>query len=171
MSHTEHFTQKSNEAIQDIASLYNQSKLTATNLNITGSFNLLPTGCIIAWYPPLNAKTPPFGWAICDGTNGTPDLRGRFILCAGQGNNLTNRIQGQTGGEENHILSVNELPSHSHNYYAGTDNSYSNCWCSCACSGRSGLSSDANHQTSSIGNNTPHNNMPPYYVLTYIMKL
>lgn len=37
----------------------------------------VPRGTVIAWY----AKSGPFptGWAICDGTNGTPDLRGRYV--------------------------------------------------------------------------------------------
>jgi hypothetical protein len=29
----------------------------------------------------------PDGWAICDGTNGTPDLRGRFIRMTSAGEN------------------------------------------------------------------------------------
>lgn len=48
-------------------------------------------------------------WHICDGTNGTPDLRGRFILGANSGHAV-----GSTGGEETHTLSVNEMPSHGH---------------------------------------------------------
>ncbi len=42
---------------------------------------LLPYGCIIMW-----AGTPeivPAGWHLCDGTNGTPDLRDRFVIGAG----------------------------------------------------------------------------------------
>ena len=176
-SHIDHFTTKSNEAIQDIASVYNQNTLTVSSaniskdLNVQGSFNMLPTGSIIAWSPPSGATTPPVGWAVCDGTKGTPDLRGRFILCAGQGTNLTTRTQGQAGGEENHTLTVNEMPVHNHSTNAGNNNDYSNCWCSCVCSGRSGLSSDANRSSSNAGGGAAHNNMPPYYVLTYIMKL
>jgi microcystin-dependent protein len=45
------------------------------NLDIAGGFNLLPRGIIVAY----NGETAPAGWALCDGTNGTPDLRGRFI--------------------------------------------------------------------------------------------
>lgn len=44
-------------------------------------------------------------WHICDGTNGTPDLRGRFILGANSGHAV-----GSTGGEETHTLQNSELP-------------------------------------------------------------
>lgn len=45
---------------------------------IFNTLNLLPKGLIMAW----NGSTAPSGWAICDGTNGTPDLSKLFILCA-----------------------------------------------------------------------------------------
>ena len=45
------------------------------DLTVEGKFNYLPTGSIIAF----NGITAPKGWAVCDGTKGTPDLRGRFI--------------------------------------------------------------------------------------------
>ena len=45
------------------------------DLTVKGKFNYLPKGVILAYNSP---KAPP-GWAICDGKNGTPDLRGRFI--------------------------------------------------------------------------------------------
>lgn len=75
-------------------------------------FQLLPTGTILAF----NGDTAPAGWAICDGNNSTPDLRGRFILGSGQGAGLTARVRQQTGGVEKHKLTVAEMPSHSHSY-------------------------------------------------------
>lgn len=36
----------------------------------------MPQGAIVMWYD----KTIPPGWHICDGTNGTPDLSGRFAV-------------------------------------------------------------------------------------------
>lgn len=37
--------------------------------------NIVPKGAIMAFH----GDTPPAGWAVCDGTNGTPDLVGKFI--------------------------------------------------------------------------------------------
>ena len=42
---------------------------------------LVPSGGVILWHGASNAV--PKGWAICDGTNGTPDLRDRFVIGAG----------------------------------------------------------------------------------------
>lgn len=41
-------------------------------------------GMIMAWYG--NQNQVPSGWVICDGTNGTPDLRNKFIMGAGKYN-------------------------------------------------------------------------------------
>lgn len=100
-------------------------------------------------------------WHLCDGTNGTPDLRSRFIY-GGDGTN-----NGATGGEASHKLTEAELPPAELNewVYGGKDGGDIG-WLS---------SHDGNHvQFSNLhikGGNQPHNNMPPYYVLAYIMKL
>ena len=78
------------------------------NITVRGNLYLLPRGVIVAW----NGGNPPASWATCNGANGTPDLSGRFILGAGQGNGLTNKPFSQTGGEENHKLTTNELPAY-----------------------------------------------------------
>lgn len=57
-------------SLQQVQELINE-KLTAT----------LPSGVILLWAGSV-ASIPP-GWVLCDGTNGTPDLRGRFIPGAG----------------------------------------------------------------------------------------
>lgn len=51
----------------------------------------VPIGGVIIWPGP----TIPEGWAICDGTGGTPDLRDRFVLAAGTTYSLWD-----TGGAE-----------------------------------------------------------------------
>lgn len=78
----------------------------------------IPTGTIVAY----NGNTAPVGWAICDGTGGTPDLRDRFIL--GAGNNFS---LGQTGGYADATLVAHDhggaTGSHSvtHNHSGYTD--------------------------------------------------
>ncbi len=39
----------------------------------------VPQGGIIIWSG--NSGNIPTGWVLCNGSNGTPDLRGRFIVC------------------------------------------------------------------------------------------
>ena len=52
----------------------------------------------------------PLGFQLCDGTNGTPDLRAKFVK--GVLTNATN--PGTTGGEDSHVLTTAELPVHTH---------------------------------------------------------
>lgn len=40
----------------------------------------VPRGVIVMWSGKI--ADIPLGWALCDGNNGTPDLRNRFIVCA-----------------------------------------------------------------------------------------
>lgn len=49
----------------------------------------IPIGGIIMW----TGSVAPTGWALCNGQNGTPDLRERFIVGAG-GANTTNPVDG-----------------------------------------------------------------------------
>ncbi|PQQ32745.1 hypothetical protein C6H64_01130 [Photorhabdus luminescens] len=39
---------------------------------------VLPTGMIVMF----SGDIAPTGWAFCDGSNGTPDLRSRFVMCS-----------------------------------------------------------------------------------------
>jgi microcystin-dependent protein len=196
---------------------------TASKIQENG-FNLIPTGIIVAY----NGITAPSGWALCDGTNGTPDLRGRFIRMvsdpnterttgnlpavisknvpsgdeiglksAGREGGLLGKTAilshsfGDQGGSDYVQLIQNELaahthgvtdPSHAHVYPVrrwaddnnhsdgsmasasdnpnGDNNSYPGTW-----GAQTGIS------INNTGGNWGHSNIPPYYVLVYIMKL
>lgn len=65
----------------------------------------LPSGLIVMWSGTLTAI--PQGWQLCDGTNGTPDLRDRFIVGASNGEQ-----PGGTGG--NQTLSHNGVTIEDH---------------------------------------------------------
>lgn len=183
-NHSENFaaTAESNEAIQNLASMYQNGTLNVTNVQLTGKItggtNYPPIGTIVAWYNAQNDLTQiPAGWALCNGTNGTPDLRGRFILSSNPANNqstnttLSQRIVGTSGGEENHMLTVNEMPSHHHTINTGSGSGCTNpgmvtYWNQC-----SAATSRDENIIGSVGGSQAHNNMPPYYVLNYIMRI
>ena len=126
-------------------------------------------------------------WHLCDGTNGTPDLRNRFIY-GGDGTN-----NGATGGETNHTLTEAELPKITGDVQFrlanGRDNIVGDMNNDASKSGafsfirnngskwnssiQLGPSATANTDVLHLGfgGNQPHNNMPPYYALAFIMKL
>lgn len=162
------------EAVQNVASLYNTGLFTGTNLTCTGklsvagSVDFLPKGIVVPYYPPSSwNNVAPAGWLLCDGTQGTPDLRGRFIFGYDQRDTTnTNNAISLTGGEKAHTLTANEMPSHTHTYTQAT-------WGGGDTAANNGGSwgQNANHvQTNSAGGGAAHNIMPPYYVLVYIMR-
>jgi hypothetical protein len=71
-----------------------------------------PIGIIVAWSGPV--AEIPSGWSLCDGANGTPDLRDRMILGAGG-----SRSPGATGGAETHGHSFNQPNAHPALSHAG----------------------------------------------------
>ncbi len=73
--------------------------------------HLVPKGVINMWSGSLSDI--PYGWALCDGTNGTPDLRGRFIVGYNPNDTDYNAI-GKTGGAKLVTLTTSQMPSHSH---------------------------------------------------------
>ena len=148
----------------------------------------LPHGTVVMW----TRSEIPDGWVKCDGSPeavaaGAPNLSGRFVLGAGQGSveGMTNRTLDEFGpengiegdedtidtgvrnGGEVHKLTESQMPEH--NFFSfgktvvlvgiriinNTDRGYLTCY-----------------QTSTnTGGSEEHNNMPPYYVLIYIMKI
>ena len=156
----------------------------------------VPAGSIIPWYG--NLANIPDGFALCDGKNGTPDLRNRFLVGAGDAYKLA-----AVGGESTHVLSINEMPWHNHNasgavgyfrsrsntfYHGGTSSSTlgleaaSGCFSVVEKGLRSEGNADSNHTEYIVkfdgskivqgqGANQSHENRPPYYAVYYIMKL
>jgi len=165
----------------------------------------IPVGTIWAFA----GDTAPDRWLICDGqavphdqTNkyyqlarllGTkysppnnnaphlPDLCGRTIIGVGQGNNnnITQRNLGAQGGEEQHTLTVPEMPAHNHGGQTGPINSGQPVWHDYPYQNRFQNGGDTGAQQKNVshthsipteGDGRPHNNMPPFLVLNYIIK-
>ena len=120
----------------------------------------VPSGVIVMWSG--SVATIPSGWALCNGSSGTPNLRDRFIVGAGG-----NYSVADTGGEANHTLTIAEMPVHTHS-------NVGELW-----SGQLSLGDYSGvtlwrvetGNTTSTGSDQPHENRPPYYALAYIMKL
>lgn len=67
----------------------------------------LPLGTVVVWTGSI--ASIPTGWQLCDGTGGSPDLRDRFVVGAG---NLY--AVGDTGGDATVVLTAPQLPDHTH---------------------------------------------------------
>ena len=136
-------------------------KITNIKTNITALQDAMPIGSIIMFNG--KAEEIPSGWAICDGTNGTPNLIDKFI----KGSN----IAGSTGGASQVTLSVAQLPPHRHKvskaWYGRSDNA----------NDRNVIRWDDSYDTNSqvwtgeTGLGLPIDIIPPYYTLIYIMKV
>lgn len=88
----------------------------------------IPSGCIVKWSGAI--VDIPDGWFLCDGLNGTPDLRNSFVVGAGDGyavgdtgGTVDHEHTGPTdsGGDHSHVVTVDghslteaELPTHYH---------------------------------------------------------
>lgn len=125
----------------------------------------LPSGIIVIWSGTEN--NIPNGWQLCDGTNGTPNLKDKFVLGAGS----TYKVK-SGGGSATVTLTEAQIPSHTHTY------KYNSLSENCIRTTTTGtnvfsaaVSSTSSNNTGSKGSGEPHENMPPYYALCYIMKL
>lgn len=81
--------------------------LSVTFNDTTEQKTALTQGIILIWSG--NIIDIPTGWQLCDGTNGTPDLRDRFVVGAGGAYAV-----GATGGETTVTLTTPQLPVHTH---------------------------------------------------------
>jgi hypothetical protein len=89
------------------------------NLSTLNINNFLPSGTIIMFYSKAiagqvnySAADIPAGWVVCNGENGTPDLRDRVPV----GGGLVGNVYGAKGGSWDHTITTEHLPSHDHKF-------------------------------------------------------
>ena len=148
---------------------------------------MVPTGVIVAWSGAI--VDIPAGWALCDGANGTPDLRDKFIVGARQdeggkpkttilgtltqsGGTISHNHAGMTGS---HVLTVTEVPPAQVTLPMFSPNQASP---SAPTIQRGQNPADGSLTLSTNGGGQGHTHtissdfhVPPYYALAFIMKL
>jgi hypothetical protein len=148
------------------------------------------TGMIMMWSGSI--ATIPSGWALCNGSSGTPDLRNRFIIGAhsddaGVAKTTITGSPTQTGGSKDAITvsHTHTASSAAHQHatigYNGTGNipygtiagPSMGLWSPGGNGGTHVLSSStaASVTVDSAGSSGTNANLVPYFALAYIMKL
>ena len=111
---------------------------------------MVTPGIIVMWYGSI--VSIPNGWVLCDGNNGTPDLRDRFIVGAGD----TYAVD-EIGGDVDHRHDF-EGNGHSHTLYVGN-----------AVQAGAGWSIETTNVK--VGGTTQTgSSLPPFHALCFIMK-
>lgn len=97
------------------------------------------------------------------------EIEGKFVLGCDSSDRVTS---GLTGGEEKHTLTVDEIPSHKHNFTKwaqGTGSDYSGGKVMSAFANGASLGGNSAVSTYNTGGGSSHNNMPPY-ITAHIWK-
>jgi len=123
---------------------HTSSQITDFTAAVTAVASAIPglqyvRGMIMIWSGSLAeiGVGPLAGWSLCDGSNGTPDLRDKFVI--GAGNKLPGSANPLTGlttpdaGSHQHVnngtaISIAQMPSHGHGGatgYVSHDHSHS----------------------------------------------
>ena len=158
------------------------------------AINSFPVGGIIMWSGAV--ADIPSGWALCDGTNSTPNLVDRFIIGSATDSGATHDI-GDTGGANSLTLTEGQLPSHTHGtgnlatatagahthnqtlYSVGLNTTpvYGGGWentngvtANQATSSAGAHTHTLSGNTGSTGSGSSIDNRPAYYALAFIMK-
>jgi len=113
-----------------------------------------------------------------DGVNtfALPNLQGRVPVGQGQGPGLSNHVIGELSGAETVTLNANQMPVHGHVVACNSDLGTStdptnNFW---AASADLRPYTDQSPNTTmfpAVGGNQPHDNMPPFLTINFVIAL
>jgi hypothetical protein len=143
----------------------------------TSTGTTIPTGMISLWYGSIGSV--PLGWYLCDGTNGTPDLRDKFVVGAGS----TYSVAATGGAADAIVVSHNHTatsvvtdPGHNHTYStpvgAGGAGNIASGGATIGNPSTSTATTGITVATTNVaaGVSGTNANLPPYYALAYVMK-
>ncbi|OHC96392.1 MAG: hypothetical protein A2792_00125 [Sphingomonadales bacterium RIFCSPHIGHO2_01_FULL_65_20] len=144
----------------------------------------MPAGFIGMWSGAI--VDVPDGWLLCDGTAGTPDLRNRFVVGAGDAYAVAatgGALQHDHGGAtDGHALTIGEMPSHDHPNGVGDQIATAFVYGTIPASTPDNMNNDSadgtlQGMTGPTGGDGEHSHdieqashLPPYFALAYIMK-
>lgn len=154
---------------------------TVAGTTLGGSFSNMPAGVIVMWSGSI--ATIPGGFFLCDGTNGTPDLRNRFIIGAQNDTTLPasttieNGTNTKTGGTKNAVVVSHthtaSQAAHTHTIPFTTSDAIGGAGSTTAPRG-AGTTATTSAQPAitvdATGVSGDNANLPPYYALAFIMK-
>ena len=127
----------------------------------------IPSGLIAIWSGAIGSV--PVGWVLCNGLNGTPDLRNSFIVGAG-----STYAVGATGGSADSIVvsHTHSITDPGHRHLQGLDTSATGYPYQGLAGGYAGYTSTATTGITidNAGTSGTNANLPPYYALAFIMK-
>ena len=134
--------------------------------------NGVPVGAILMWSG--SVASIPSGFALCNGSNGTPDLRNRFVVGAGD----TYAVDATGGSADAVVVSHTHTvtdPGHAHTGPMGGGSGAAKPDYDPADGNATYASYTTNSATTGIsiasaGESGTNANLPPYYALAYIMK-
>jgi hypothetical protein len=169
----------------------NNTQIATTAFVTTAVASVIPSGLISLWSG--SVASIPSGWYLCNGSNGTPDLRNRFVVGAGStyavdatggsadaitvSHTHTFSATTSSNGSHTHIVHVRangsddpagSLVSPTYHTAGSTTMEGTPTWPT--------LSTEGVHNhtisgtTASTGSSGTNANLPPYYALCYIMK-
>ena len=134
----------------------------------------IPSGGILLWSGSIGSI--PAGYVLCNGNNGTPDLRDRFVVGAGStyAVDATGGSADATLPTHTHTNTVTD-PGHFHSYDRATgtnlqSGSATACFVSNASANTSTETTGISVTIANAGTSGTNANLPPYYALCYIMK-
>lgn len=151
---------------RDINGSFTANVITANKFDGAGT---IPIGGIIMWA----GTTAPPGWAICNGQNDTPDLRGRFVLGASSTDTINTWGGSRTA---TFTMTIAQMPSHNHHLPGSKNGNPDGSWDWANYNGyynaQWGLEYGNIPDTLNTGGGQPVtlDIMPPYYVLAYIQR-